>query len=351
MVTLLSSLLFTFFATSEVTCPPDMREATAAITIGFGYTGGSSPLVTTTNDALFYHSRIGAAVSKSPKFISDADIKGRGKSAFLAMIKKQVAGKQFVSFNYAGHGNRYTKGRWAMILPGMPAEDEEKCQIFYERMSYGLPAGEDKEGCEKIYDKYTVTDEELRNIFKGKKVLAINDSCNSAKANLGSSVVHIPSALEDQPAFDKLSNNSKHGAMTGRIKEQFNQCEWDTNKDSRLDAEELTARYAVSRPGRQSKDLKAKSKRKTVSVFSQISLVSKDKENTEYYAKAADFNPYLEIPPDLAAAEPGKGTPRNFQQVMSLQNYQPWLKCFNFGAIQCPTKTSPPTTESEDIIQ
>lgn len=327
-----------------------MKESTASISVGFNYEGTSKALKKTIDDARFYHGQFGSAVSSSPKFISDSEIKGRGKEGFLAMLRKQVAGKQYVSFNYAGHGLRYTKGRWAMLLPGMPQNKIDQCEKFFEQISYGLTTGKDGKKCNAIYDQYTVTDEDLRKVFSGKKVLFVNDSCHAGRANFGPSAVHIPSALDDQLAMDQLTSASQNGAMTERIRAQFNECTWDANKDGALDAQELTARYVVTRPGQLTTEVKGKSRRKAVSVYSQVSQTASNvKINTH-----STENLVGEVPSHLIPGTTGSGTNIHLDQLMSVQNSKSWLKCFNLGASRCSKPSAVPassTPQSPETLQ
>lgn len=326
-------LFLGFSSYSADNCAPDMREATASVTIGFNYKDSPLALRMTSKDAQFYHDQIGAAVSKKPKLISDADVLGRGKDAFLSLLKKQVAGKEFVVFNYAGHGVRYTDKRWAMILPGLPQKLVEECKEFLGPMIEGKPVPPDTQGCLKRVDPFMVTDEDLRGVFEGKKVLAFNDSCMAGQANLGNSTVHVPAALADQPALDQLTLSAKNGAMTSRIRSQFNECHWDSNKDGQMSAEELTSRYAVYRPGQEATSRRIQPKRvsvyaqsgERVPVFDNRGLLLDDGRRVKIEDKKQ--------PSTAALASAGL-------QQMSLQNHQSWLKCLNLGAVHCQQPSS-----------
>lgn len=310
----------------SVDCSDFTRDKVAAVAVAFEYKGRQE-LAFTKNDQAFYHSKIGTAVSSSAKTISNKDLKGQKKKAFLELLARQIGNKKKAVFSYSGHAIRANNKSWALLLPSLPEELSMACAGQLSLFAGGPePTVETKPParCAEVAD-YVVTDHDLRGVFGDRDVLVMNDSCFSGGADFGPKAVTISSSLADQASQEKQGvKGVDNGRFTHRLKQRFAQCELDVDQDGRLNAAEFTVRFAVAKPGTTTENFLPQPK--TVAVSQWLN----DQSTVDKGARTLLI----------------RSRPVESHQRATINRTAPWLQCLDFGASECPRNGS--SSDSEE---
>jgi len=343
---MLSFLLAILLSTaSAITCPKDIRKKTASISVGFNYSKTSMELQGTRNDAQFYHSKMGPSVSDNPRLIDDEHTRTMNREVFLSQLRSQIKDKEYVLFSYAGHGMYNSEGQWVMILPSLPESVLKECAGNLQEARTTVPPKTATPDCKKKLSPYLVTDKDLKAIFKDKKVLMFNDACLAGGMELGKSTVHVAGALSNILAIDasQRSGQEAGGAFTSKVKELYSICSQDGNHDGRIDGGELLARFPWSSSDTTSKNRKVSPKMVVASAASDFTAAdfeveTRESEGIENSSRGIKIVPREEtefLKESLTAQPTPNRNLRQVQQVVSVQNFQPWISCFDLGQSSC----------------
>lgn len=246
-------------------CPENFENKLATVSIAFDY---GKTLNSTQADGAFFDERFGTRMGRQPVSLRDKDATGT-KQDFLRSLAQKVGDKEFVQLGYSGHGLIRPDGRWAMLLPSVPKNLEEKCG---EEINDGLRGAGSRKTysapCSALND-YMITADDLRAALPGKKIFAVLDSCLSGGVDFGKDGLALVAAMRDQTATgyegeraatslvakprrlepQEMGLSTFGGAFSSFLKNRFSLCEGDTNKDGHLDASELVGQFGTYLPG------------------------------------------------------------------------------------------------------
>lgn len=206
-------------------CPTN--EAMVAINIGFNYHRTESGKLPGVNYDILAMKKLTEALKPAKAFMHlDQDI--TSKEAFLIKLQEQALGKPIVFFNYAGHGFPTEEGEFAIQLPiNIPTscvlgvrQPRAVTNFYRNTMRLSVSGQQDNESSDGPkreiindlkYDrikntpecrKYYITASEIAEVFKGKRIYGLIDSCFSGALKMNQGMNFIYSTSDSQIAQD-----------------------------------------------------------------------------------------------------------------------------------------------------
>lgn len=223
-----------------------LHEKTVSISMGFDYAGSGIPaLPGAARDREYYARTVGEHVAYQARRLTDQDAKA-GKAALLGRLKQMVAGKDYVNFNYTGHGFITRDGEFGIALPTMPKDLVQKCigksvrnlsQTERTAGPISLPTGPAE--CSKL-DEHMIKQSELREIFGQKKVFGFADTCHSGGLDLGPNSMMLMASQRNQEAAEV--EERAVGKFTESVARDLLTCRSDRDKNGSVSLGEVAAR-------------------------------------------------------------------------------------------------------------
>lgn len=247
-----------FFASTAAwaqACAP-IRNKVVSISIGFNYKGDAIHLPGSGTDAEYYKKRIGETVANQGHVLRDGD--APDKKSFLNRLRELVKGKEYVNFNFAGHGFISSDGEYGIALPSIPQDLAKKCagsafrdpeQVGHRDKINDKPVKPQLADCSEIKN-HMVSQSELREIFGDRKVFGFADSCHSGDLDLGENSMMMVASRRNELASE--IRGDQRGAFTAALDKRLLNCNSDEDKDGFLSLGEVAKRMThVKATGRQ----------------------------------------------------------------------------------------------------
>lgn len=265
-------ILFVISSNTHALQPCATPEQVTSFNIGFDYNGSELSALPGVNKDIQTMNDISKIVGKKTFIYRDKDV--TDKHSFLESLKLQASGVDTVFFNFSGHGLVLKSGEFALMLPKAPRncttakfykkpingfyrsvalksqvkEESNKLSEIDTTVSLGNHISPVFDDTSKDCSRYVVKASEIADVFRGKTVFGLVDSCFSGALKNESGMNLMYSTSNTQTAIDTPSG----GILFNAVKKMMHEysCSVDSKQSGMLTLTEimnkLPAVYFVS---------------------------------------------------------------------------------------------------------